>query len=254
MRLRFLTCLFFGGLLALSAAARGAEADALVRDALAAEAKLDCKQALELFLAADRARPNDPFILQKISRQYSDSTVDTTDLTEKRRLAAEALVYAKRADQLAPNNAVNVLSLAICYGKIGLFSDTRTKIENARHVREYAERALALDPAYDWAYHVLGRWHYEVAELGATKRFLVRLIYGGLPDASPTEAVRLLERAVALAPDALAHHIELGFALLATDQRDRARAEFERGLALPSREKHDEETKARARAALEKLK
>jgi len=227
--------------------------DPLLRDALAAEARFDSKTALDLFLQADTARPNDPFILQKLSRQYSDLTLDTKDVAEKKRLCSAALAAAQRAVSLRPNNSVNVLSLSICYGKLGLYADTRTKIEYSRLVREHAERALALEPAYDYAHHVLGRWHYEVATLGIATRFMVKLIYGGLPNASTTEAVRFLQRATELSPQLPSHRVELGFALLADGQRDAAKKMFEQALALPQREKYDGDAWSRARTALEKL-
>lgn len=232
---------------------RAADADALIRDALAAELRFDSRTALELFQRADAARPGDAFIQQKLSRQYSDLTIDTPDLAEKKRLCTEALAHARRAVELKPADAVNVLSLAICYGKLGIYSDTRTKIEYSRHVKEHTERALALDPAYDYAHHVLGRWHYEVASLGAAARFFVRVIYGGLPPASTAEAVRHLRRAVELSPDLPAHRVELGFALLADGQRDLARETLTQALALPKREKYDDEAWRRAREALAKL-
>jgi tetratricopeptide (TPR) repeat protein len=234
-------------------AAAAAPADALVADALAAEAKFDSQTALRLFLAADAARPGDATILQKISRQYSDLTVDTTDPAEKKRLCTEALAYAQRAVAIQPHNAVNLLSLAICYGKLGLYSDTRTKIEYSRLVKRHAEEALALDPNYDYAHHVLGRWHYEVASLGAGARFLVRLVYGGLQAASTAESVRHLRRAVEISPGLAAHRVELGFALLADGQPAAARTAFEQALAMPVREKHDAEARQRAREAVEKI-
>ncbi|MBP6507382.1 MAG: hypothetical protein KA257_07435 [Opitutaceae bacterium] len=227
-----------------------ADAAALVKSALAAEAALDSAHALEFFLAADAARPNDPFILQKISKQYSDTTAGTTDVAEKQRRVEQALVYAQRSSALAPDNAECTLSIAICYGKLGLYADVRTRIEYAKLVKESAERALAQNPDYDWANHVLGRWHYEVAGLGATKRFLVWLVFGGLPEASTAKAVAYLQRAVQLAPDNSAHHIELGFAYAANHQPELAQREWQAGLALPSLEKHDATTKRRARAAL----
>jgi tetratricopeptide (TPR) repeat protein len=227
--------------------------DPLVRDALAAEARLDTGRALELFQAAAKTNPENAFLQQKLARQYSDAEVDATVPAEKLRLARLALQHSQRAVELEPKNAVNVLSLAISSGKIGILSDTKTKITYSRLVREGAERALALDPDYDWAHHVLGRWHYEVASLGAATRFFVRLVYGGLPEASYQEAVSHLERAVALAPQNVAHPIELGFALLAAGREPEARAALNRGLALPSREKHDDKAKARARAALAQL-
>lgn len=229
------------------------DVSALLADARAAEAKLDSRRALELYLAADKAKTNDAAILQKIARQYSDLITELTTDDERRRYAQTALDYSLRAVALAPDNPENVLSLAICHGKLGVFSDTKTKIKYSRLVKEEAERALRLDPNYAWAHHVIGRWHYEVATLGATARFFVKLFYGGLPAASTAEAVHHLRRAVALEPDELAHHLELGFALAADGDNARARAEFEKGLAMADRGKHAAEAKARARAALAKL-
>lgn len=230
-------------------------ADAHIRDGLAAEQRLDTPRALEAFLAADQAKPDDAFILQKIARHYSDSIVDlpSDDIAEKKRRAELALAYSQRAVALNPDNAENVLSLAVCHGTLAVYSDTRTKIQYSRLVKEEAERALAINPDYDWAHHLLGRWHYEVATLGATTRFFVRIIYGGLPDASVEKAVQHLERAVALAPGVAPHHLELGFAYLAADRPADARAAFNRGLALPSTGKHDEAAKSRAREALRRL-
>lgn len=226
--------------------------DSLIRDGLAAEQSLDSQRALDAFIAADRAQPNDAFILQKIARHYSDSIVDlpADDIPEKKRRAELALGYAKRAVALKPDNAENVLSLAVCHGTLAGYSDTRTKIRYSRLVKEAAEQALALNPDYDWAHHLLGRWHYEVATLGTTTRVLVKLMYGGLPDASVDKAITHLERAVALAPLIGPHHLELGFAYAAAGRIADARITFNRGLALPSTGKHDETAKARAREAL----
>lgn len=235
------------------APAFAATAEDFVQQGLAAEARLETSAALQHFLAADRLKPNDAFILQKIARQYSDSVVDTGDTEEKKRRAQTALDYSLRAMRLEPTNPENVLSVAVSHGKLAVYSDTRTKIEYSRLIKEEAERALALDPRYDWAHHVLGRWHYEVASLGPATRFFVRLVYGGLPTASNEAAISHLEQAVSLAPQTLAHHLELGFAYLEAGRTSDARAAFERGLGLPSKEKHDEDAKARARRALSRL-
>ena len=222
------------------------EVETLVQAALAAEQRLDSRRALELFLAAEKLRPPDAFLLQKIARQYSD-LVDELGTDAERRLQAErALDYAQRAVALDPRNAVNVLSLAISHGKIGLYSGPREKVAHSRRVKDEAGRALQLDPS-------LGRWHHEVNTLGGVARTFVRILYGGLPPASADEAIRHLTQAAALEPDELAHHLELGLALAATGQNERARVALARGLAMPSRARYDEPAKARARAALEKL-
>lgn len=245
-------CLLVWAVAAIPAGARTV-VDSLLSDALAAEARLDSRRALELLLEAERARPDDAFILRRIARQYSDLTVELPDAESRKESVERALDYSERAVALDPANPEGVLSLAVCYGKLALYGNTREKVELSRLVRIKAERALALDAGYSWAHHLLGRWHYEVSELGSVARFVVRLIYGGLPDASTADAVRHLERAVQLAPNQLQHRLELGFAYLAHGDREKARAAFETGLAMPSREKHDEPAKQRAREALAKL-
>lgn len=229
------------------------QTDDLLERAAAAEAALEPRRALEIYYEALRAQPDNPFILQKIARQYSDLVEDQRGTEEKKRYAQTALDYALRAVALEPDNPVNVLSLAICHGRLATYSDTRTKVKYSRLIKEEAERAVALDPDYAWAHHVLGRWHHEVASLGRTARFFVTLFYGGLPEASTAQAIDHLERAVALEPDVMAHRVELGLILRAAGDAERARIELERGLALPAREKHDALVQARARAALNEL-
>lgn len=226
------------------------DVEVLLREARAAEERLDTAKALHLYREVGQFRPDDPDVLQKIARHYSDSVVDAADVEEKHRLATLALEHARRAVELEPDDAVNVLSLAICHGTLGTYGDTAAKVRHSRLVKEHAERALALDPDYAFAHHVLGRWHHEVASLGAVARWLVRLAYGGLPNASREQAVRHLHRAVELEPDALVHRLELGVALAATNDQNAARAMIESGLALPSRAKHDDQAKARARKVL----
>ena len=247
---RLLMLLVFAG----SVHARGEEpATRLVAEAKAAEIRLESQRALELYLQAGQVRPDDAFILQKIARQYSDLVLDQPDDAARRRFAQSALDYSLRAVASNPRDAVSVLSVAISYGKLAVYSDLKAKLRYSRLVKEEAERALALDPDYAWAHHVLGRWHHEVASLGLTSRWVVSLFLGGLPPASQQQAVGHLRRAVALEPDELAHHLELGFALAAAEQPQEARQAWQRGLQLASRGKHDEPAKQRARAALEAL-
>jgi tetratricopeptide (TPR) repeat protein len=224
--------------------------DATVRAALRAEFQGNPKAALDLYRTASVAHRDNPFILQKLSKQYSDLSEDVTDAAEQRRFRTTALACARRAVELEPRNAVNVLSLAICYGKLGLISDLRTKIEDSRKVRDYALRAVSLDAHYDYAHHVLGRWNREVASIGATRRWLVRLVYGALPDASLAEAIRQFRLAIELAPTTASHRVELGLALEADGQHAAALVAWRQATALPARDAYDVQELRRATQAL----
>ncbi len=239
--------------LLLASVLAAAPADDLVREGLAAEARLDSTRALALFQQADAAKPNDAFILQKIAKQYSDLVPDQKTDAARKEIATRALDYAQRSFALEPTNGVYALSLAICHGHLALVSDIRTKVEYSRLIKEETERALQLDPNYAWAHHLLGRWHYEVAAFGPIPRFFAKLFYGGIPPASAEEGVNQLRRATELEPDELNHWVDLGFAYAAVGKKTEARAAWEKSLALPDRGKHDPAAKLRAKDALAKL-
>jgi tetratricopeptide (TPR) repeat protein len=237
----------------MTAGLSAATVEELLREALAAETRLDAVRALQLYQQADAAKPGDAFIIQKIAKQYSDMVPDQTTDADRKKFAENGLKHARRSFELEPTNAVYALSLAICHGHLAMVADVRTKVEYSRLIKQEAERALQLDPNYSWAHHILGRWHYEVAELGGVARFFAKLLYGGIPPASVAEGVTHLTRATELEPGELNHWIDLGFAYAAAGKKAEARKSFAHGLAMPDRSKHDATSKKRAREGLKAL-
>ncbi len=210
-------------------------------------------KAMEKYQAAMAIQKKDPEIYRRIAKQYAQLMSDTKSAQEKRRLGTLAVDYAKHAVELDPKNAEARLSLAICYGKLAETVGPGKRIEYSRLIRSEAEKAAALNPNSDYAWHVLGRWHYEMANLNPALRAIARTLYGQLPDASNDKAIEFLERAKRVGPPRVVHHIELGRSYLAADRKEEARKEIEKGLSLPSTEKDDEETKARGRESLRKI-
>ena len=256
--MRRLHCIFLMALL-LPAWSRAvnpelpAEAEALWDQAIAVEQDLRSWDALQLFLQVEKLAPNNAKVLQKIAQQYSDSTVDYEDKDRQLELLDKALEYSERAVEIDPSDPVNVLSVAITKGKIASLGSNQAKVEAARGIKADARRAIELDPDYAWAHHVLGRWHREVDSLGTIARFFTKMLYGGLPEASVEDAIYHLQKSIELDPEGLSHFLELGFAYEAAGEDELARKNFEIGLSMPSREKHDESAKQRARRALEEL-
>ena len=242
-----------GVLVLVQSGAWAVEPDPVIEAGLAAERRHEPWAALEYFQAAGRARPDDAFIQQKIAQQLSDAAFLEPDPKERARLAATALPYAQRAVTLDPLSAVACLSLSVLYGKLAVGSEVRTKIEYASRIRQHAEEAMKLDPGYAWAWHVLGRWHVELSQVGMAQRALATVFFGGVPKASMAEGVRLLEGAVRLEPDAVAHQVELGFAYLQAGRKREARERWERAQTLPSITIYDDAAKDRARLGIIEL-
>jgi len=245
-------CLAVGSLFWCASIGLGSVAatDQLVKDGLKAEENMQPLVALESFSAAAKLRPEDAFIQQKVAQQLSDAAFVETDPEERMRLAKEAMPYALRAVELDPQSAVARLSIAVLYGKYAVEGNTRTRLEYARHIHENAEQALAIDPQYAWGYHVLGKWHIELSQLGFGARAIVNLFLGGLPKASVEQGVQSLEKAVDLEPEALSHWVELGFAYQRAKRMDEAVGAWEKALQLPSLKIYDAPAKQRATAAL----
>jgi tetratricopeptide (TPR) repeat protein len=245
--LRALSATF--ALLALCASAQG-DIPALVAQGDALDAKLENQQALDAYLQAERLGAKDAETLYRIARQYALLMNDTPSESTQRDLGETALAYAKRAVAADPENAKAQLSAAVCYGRLVPYVSSKQKVEYSRLIEEHAEVALKLDPADSYAWHILGVWNYELAKMGTFMRGVVRVVYGAIPPASNEEAARLLQKAVQLAPERVSHHVELGRVYLAMGMKEPARAELEKGLALPNVEKDDPESKKRAAEAL----
>jgi tetratricopeptide (TPR) repeat protein len=245
----------WAGALALLFASAFAHADVseLLKQGDAFDARLDNAHALESYLQAEKLGATDPDTLTHIARQYALLMNDTQSDEEQKRLGERALEYSKRAVATNPEHGKSLLSVAICYGRLIRFQDTRTKVEYSRFVKEYADRALKIDPTDSYAWHVLGAWNYELAQMGAFSRAFVKVVYGGMPAASNEEAERLFRKAVTLAPERVSHHAELGRTLAVLGRKSEARIELNKALALPSREKDDSESKKRVVATLAHL-
>jgi Flp pilus assembly protein TadD len=238
----------------LASACDGSAAAAMARGD-AADVELKTNESLAAYLEAEKRGCKEATVLRKIARQYTFEMVDASSKDEQRALGEKGLAYVQRAVAADPDDAEVQLAVAVCYGRLALLLDNnKMRLFYGRMVKEHAEKAISLDPSLDYGYHVLGVWSYEVASLNPILRVLARLRYGDeVPVASFADAVKNLKKAVELAPQRVSHHVELGRAYAATGQKELARAELNKGLALPNREKDDPATKEHAREALKKL-
>jgi tetratricopeptide (TPR) repeat protein len=217
------------------------------------DAKFECDQALKFYLPAEKLDPRNVDLLVKISRQYALRMSDLPKEADKLVSGRTALAYAERAVAVAPDESDAHLSVAICLGKLTPLAGSREKIENSRKIKTAAEKAVKLNPQSDFAWHLLGRWHQSLANIGGATRALASVIYGGLPAASNDEAVKCFQKAMALNPKRLVHVVELGRTYQMMGREAEAKRYLEQGLGMPNKDKDDPETKARGRAALKEV-
>lgn len=163
--------------------------------------------------------------------------------------------YARRAVAVNPDDAEGHFNLARALGRVALSLGTRDRIKYAGEVREHALRALQLNPDHPGALHVMGVWNAEVRRLSGLSRMIARTFLGGgvFGEASWDNAVRYMERAVAVDPERLTHHLDLARVYADIGQTDKARAEYELVVNGRATEYNDRFYKEQAAAELEKL-
>jgi tetratricopeptide (TPR) repeat protein len=240
-------------LLLACAATHAQSVDDLLSKGAVFDQRFDAGEALKHYLAAEKQEPRNPAVLVRIARQYRHLMVDAQANAEKLRLGKIALGYAKNAASIAPELPDAQLSLAITHGKLLPLLGKKEQVETSPLIKSAVDKTLQLDPRNDLAWHILGRWNRILAEISGVKRALAGAIYGGLPKGSNEEAVKCLERAIALNPSRLMHYVELGRVYAQMGRKDDARRLINKGLAMPDVEKDDFETKARGRETLAKL-
>lgn len=240
--------------LMLGGIAFGAEFDDLVAKGDEYDVTFKSDEALKYYLPAEKLNPNDASLLIKIARQYVFRMDGLGSKAEKVESGRVALSYSERAVKLAPDMANSYLSVAVCWGKLTPLLGSKEKVEASRVIKQSAEKATKLDPSNDYAWHMLGRWHLALSDVGGMVRGIATLVYGGIPDASLEEAERCFKKAIALNPNRLIHYVELGRTYAQMGRKAEAISNLEKGLAMPNQEKDDGETKVRGRDALAKLK
>ncbi|MFZ4483659.1 MAG: tetratricopeptide repeat protein [Chthoniobacterales bacterium] len=241
------------GFVFLVMAARGWAAGDWIEQGDSLDREFKSAQALEFYLKAEDVQPDDPELLRKISKQYVEMVIDAPTRAEKTRLAEVGYAYALKAKKLAPKDAQVRLTVSIAAGRLAFFRDARGKLELSRVVESDAAAAAKLDPRYALAWHVLGRWHYEIASLNLLLKALAEVVYGKIPSASYEQAIFYLEKAAQLEPGNALFHAELGRAYLTVDRREDARRELQKSLTLPQRNRDDADAQSRAKLALQGL-
>jgi tetratricopeptide (TPR) repeat protein len=146
---------------------------------------------------------------------------------------------------LVNNSADAHFQMARALGKIALFKGIFSSVGLAKRVKREADIALSLDSLHDGAWHILGRWHREVGK--KPKLFRIPL---GLGEANKADAISFMQKAIALNPEFIHHHLEMGITFDEYGKTALAREEFEECLVLAAQRPLDLKYKEEAKKYL----
>ena len=239
------------GLLFLNAQAQ--DAPALLKKAVDAEAAFREEEALGFFQQALRSEPHAVFILCRCSDLSCRIGNRLPDRDRKISFFKSGYQYASTAYGLDSTNSEANVMMAFSLGRLTLIQTNKERVEAAVAIKRYAERAIRYDPANFKAYHILGRWHYEVSKLNFIERTFARWFFGALPDASLADAIRNYEKSMSLRPDFMLNYLELAKALHRDGQDKRAVALLQRLGRLHDEMYDDRTVRAEGKKLLDEL-
>lgn len=222
-------------------------------------AQFDDQKALEHYEEALKLEPKNYEALWKASRakvDIADVIPATTKDAKQRQMAlyTDGTNYALRAVAVNPNDTWGHFQVAAALGKKLLMLGKKEQVDGSKQIKAEIDKAIALDPQNDLAYHALGRWHRRMAEIGGAQRFFGSILFGSIPKGSFEESEKYLKKAVELKPEYVNHRLELGITYVSLKRYDLAAQEFQKAIDLPKTTSKDDVLKSQAQAELAKLK
>lgn len=172
----------------------------------------------------------------RVHFNLSDSSEDEAVISEN---IYAGFGYAERALTMNPDRAESHKWFGILIGRVGELEGTKQKIKNSYKVAEHTLAAIELDPDDDGNYHVMGRWHFTLAELSWFERTIAKIVYAKPPKASFKEARQYFEKAIAIAPDEIRHYVWLGQTFKKLKDKEAAAGAYQTAIGLPANNDSD---------------
>lgn len=246
-------CLFLLGLLVpLLTAAQGI--DKLLQEARQYEVVFKENEALLKYLEILKIQPDHIVSLCKASELFSLTGKRQSSKEKQKEYYAAALKYAKLAYATNPTYSDACFVMSVAMGRLAMMASGQEKIDAVKAIKSYAEKAVQYDPSSFKGYHVLGKWHYEVSNLNSLEKWLVKVTYGALPEASLSKAIAYYEKSMQLNNTVLINYLELAKAYYKNDEEKKAIGTLEAIGRLPNTSGDDATIRAEAHKLLEKWK
>jgi tetratricopeptide (TPR) repeat protein len=228
---------------------------ALVAEGDSAHAQIQPTVALAFFERAIALDTNYYEALHKAARELVDLGEFGPVPAISKAQYDTALMYGRRAVAVYPQGANGHFAIARVQGRAAQAAGGSKKIHYAKEVRAEALAALKDDSLHAGALHVMGLWNAEVMRLSGFERFFAQNLLGGgiLGTASWKSAQSYLEKSVAVDPNRIIHHLDLGMVYADIGKKAQAREQLEMVLSMPVTEYNDPHYKDEAQQKLAKL-
>lgn len=231
--------------------ARAQDINAMLKEGYRLEAIPNEKASFQKFKEVLKIDPTNIHALNKCSELCSRiGQREATNSKLRNDYYTAAKIYAETALKIDPNNSEANCVMAMALGRSPMSKSGKEKIVNAREVRKYVDASIKYDSKNFKAWHILGRWHYEISNLNILEKSFVKLLYGGLPPASLKQSIYAFEKSKALTAEFILNYYEMAKAYKENDDKDKAIAAIQLMLTLPIQTEDDPTIKEKGKHLL----
>ena len=226
----------------------------LTKEAEKLESSFREYDALQKYKEILRHQPTNLIALCRASDLCSRIGHREQDKAKKADYYKAAKTYAEVALKVNAQSPEANFVMAVAMGRMAMIANGKDKVQYVNEIKRYAENALKYDPNSFKAYHVLGKWNYEVSNLSAVERGLAKLLFGGIPRATLQDAIRYYEKSKSLEANFALNYLELAKAYHRNKQDDKAKELLKKLESLPNKIEDDTRIKKEAKDLLKQLK
>lgn len=201
MRRRLSTTLLLAFLLHSLTAAQANTISVLKAKADSLFKNFDEEGALQVYEQILEKHPADYETLWKASLLYSrvgyrlEAKDDQEKFYSKAKMMAEQALKHDRAGTNAH------FAMAVAWGRMAQISGARDRVAASKVIKKHVDQSIKADSTNSGAWHILGRWHFKIANLSFIERLAANTLYGGIPrDASNGSAEEAIKKAIELNP------------------------------------------------------
>ena len=165
--------------------------------------------AFNKFKEVLKMQPNNVYSLSKASQLGSRIGSREIDTKSRDTWYATAFSYANKAVAIAPLHDEANVALAMILGKSSLTKSAKEKLISAKEIKKRLDIALKSNPNNYLAWHILGRWNYEIGSISSVERAAAKMFFGSIPSGSIKNAIMYFEKTRTLKPYFILNYIEL---------------------------------------------
>ena len=226
----------------------------LLKAAAADEVNMRDDEAYRKYLQIVRLQPGNITVLCKCSELSSKIGHRQKNKEDQIKYYAIAQQYAQMALDLNPNGAEANFVMSLAMGRMAMVSSGKKLVESVKAIKYYADKTVSAAPGDFRGYHVLGKWYYEISNLGSFKRTAVKIFYGAFPDASFEDARRNYAKSLQLNPGFNLNYLELSKVYYKLDKPDEAIILLNKLMILPFKMEDDQRIRQEGKTLLSKIK